>query len=545
MVAEGGMSARVVTVNEILGGHVALDIECLDRVYLNACVPVLQSSGQVVAFMTQHLGLPIPSPALFDKIGQRFRRAVASFAEGNDIAWVRFAKGDRKADVMRPYLDRQAATGRSGVAAIGVAQEFQRVWTAYQRETRTAAPQFTFAKTDRRVTCYYFYLWDEDFGPAFIKVCAYFPYPAKIWVNGPEWAKRQAARAGLGYRELSNGFAACDDPAGLQEICDRLGPGTIEVFTQRWLHRLPMPFGPADQRAGYWWEISMRQVEVSRTIVLDAPRRARSFFEALIADNLDIGRPANVEIIFRRHIRRDTPGVFRTTIDRPAVGPDTGGVVLNVYYKRSRIKQYLKDGRAMRIETVINAPRDLGCNARLHNLDELQARARACNHRILDAERAGQGTVLASPAFERIAHPSVDADGRRTPALRFGDPRVQALAGALCTTLLAATGITNKSLRALMTGLLHAPYTPGQMTYDLRRLRLAGLIRRIPRTNRYVLTPDGTRAAIFYTKVHNRLLRPLLAADQPQAPAELRGALRTIDQHIESYITRARLGRAA
>ena len=539
------MSARVVTVNEVLSGHAALDIECLDRVYLNAYVPVLQSSGQVVAFMTQHLGLPIPSPALFDKIGQRFRRAVASFAEANDIAWVRFAKGDRKADVMRPYLDRQAATGRSGVAAIGVAQEFQRVWTAYQRDTRTAAPQFTFAKADRRVTCYYFYLWDEDFGPAFIKVCAYFPYPAKIWLNGHEWAKRQARRAGIGYRELSNGFAACDDPAGLQAICDRLGPGTIEVFAQRWLHRLPMPFGPADRRAGYWWEISMRQVEVSRTIVLDAPRRARGFFEALIADNLDIGRPANVEIIFRRHIRRDTPGVFRTTIDRPAVGPDTGGVVLNVYYKHSRIKQYLKDGRAMRIETVINAPRDLGCNARLHNLDELQARARACNHRILDAERAGQGTVLASPAFERIAHPSVDADGRRTPALRFGDPRVQALAGALCQTLLAATGITNKSLRALMTGLLHAPYTPGQMTYDLRRLRLAGLIHRIRGTNRYVLTPDGTRAAIFYTKVHNRLLRPLLAADQPQAPAELRHALRTIDQHVEDYITRARLSRAA
>jgi hypothetical protein len=539
------MGARVVTVNEVLGGHVALDIECLDRVYLNAYVPVLQSSGQVVAFMTQHLGLPIPSPALFDKIGQRFRRSVDSFAEASGIPWVRFSKGDRKADVMRPYLDRQAATGRSGVAAIGVAQEFQRVWAAYRRETRTAAPQFTFAKADRRVTCYYFYLWDEDFGPAFIKVCAYFPYPAKVWVNGHEWAKRQATRAGIGYRELSNGFAACDDPAGLQEICDRLGPGTIEVFAQRWLHRLPLPFGPADQRAGYWWELSMRQVEVSRTLVFDAPRRARAFFEALIADNLDIGRPANVEIIFARHIRRDTPGVYRTAIDRPVIGPDSGGVVLNVFYKHSRIKQYLKDGRAMRIETVVNAPRDLGCNARLPNLGELQAKARGANRRILETERAGQGTVLASPAFERIAHPSVTADGRRTPALRFGDPRVMALAGALCTTLLAATGITNKSLRALMTGLLHAPYTPGQMTYDLRRLRLTGLIRRIEHTNHYVLTPDGTKVAVFYTKLHNRLLRPLLAADQPQAPAELRAALRAIDHHIEDYITRARLRPAA
>jgi hypothetical protein len=536
---------RVVTAGEVLDGHVALDIECLDRIYLNAYVPILQSSGQVVAFLTQHLGCPIPSPALFDKIGQKFRRSVASFAEANGIPWVKFSKEDRKAEVMAPYLKRAAATGRTQVAAIGVAQEYQRVWAAYQRETSTAAPQFTFAKADRRVTCYYFYLWDAEFGPAFIKVCAYFPYPAKIWVNGHEWAKRQAARTGIAFTELSNGFAACADPAALQAICDALQPGTINVFAQRWLARLPMPFGPRDQRAGYWWECSMRQVEVSRTLVFDAPRRARAFFEALIADNLDIGRPANVEIIFGRRIRRDTQGIFRTAIDRPVIGPDTGGVVLNLFYKHSRIKQYLKDGRAMRIETVINAPRDLGCNARLPNLEALQAKARAANHRILEAERAGQGTVLASPAFERVAHPSVDADGRRTPALRFGDPRVMALAGALCTTLLAATGITNKSLRALMTGLLHAPYTPGQMTYDLRRLRLAGLIRRIEHANRYMLTPDGIKVAVFYTKLHNRLLRPLLAADQPQAPPELRHALRAIDQHVDSYITRARLSRAA
>src|SRR5580700_4488681 len=140
------MTARVVTVNEILDGHVALDIECLDRIYLNAYVPILQSSGQVVAFMTQYLDLPIPSPALFDKISQRFRRSVASFAEANHIPWVKFAKDDRKSEVMGPYLKQAAASGRSQVAAIGVAQEFQRVWTACRRDTKTAAPQYTFTK---------------------------------------------------------------------------------------------------------------------------------------------------------------------------------------------------------------------------------------------------------------------------------------------------------------------------------------------------------------------------------------------------------------
>jgi len=151
--------------------------------------------------------------------------------------------------------------------------------------------------------------------------------------------------------------------------------------------------------------------------------------------------------------------------------------------------------------------------------------------------------VLASPAFERIAHPTVDSGGRRTPALRFGDPRVMALTGALCHTLLAATGFTNKNLRVLIAGLLGGAYTAGQMTYDLRRLRLAGLIQRLPHSNRYLLTDDGLRISVFYNKLYHRLLVPFTAANQPQAPPELRAALSTIDKHINAYTARARLRR--
>ena len=164
------------------------------------------------------------------------------------------------------------------------------------------------------------------------------------------------------------------------------------------------------------------------------------------------------------------------------------------------------------------------------------------NTTLLNTERVGQGCVLASPAFERIARPTLTQDGRRAPALRFGDPRVQALAGALCTTLLAVTGITNKSLRALMTGLLGGiGYTMNQASYDLARLTRNGLITRVPGKNLYRLTDDGLRFAIFYTKEHDRLLRPLLAANQPPAPPPVRNALHTIDIHITESIDQARL----
>jgi hypothetical protein len=199
------------------------------------------------------------------------------------------------------------------------------------------------------------------------------------------------------------------------------------------------------------------------------------------------------------------------------------------------------DGRALRIETVVNSPDDLGCQRRLHNLPELQARARAVSARLLHTERVGQGCVFDSPAFARISQPTLTQDGRRAPGLRFGDPRVMALAGALANTLCAVTGITNKSLRALMTGLPGTAYTMNQASYDLARLTRNGLVTRVPHRNLYALTTDGLRFAIFYTKVHDRVLRPLMAGDQPQAPPALRQALRVIDQEVSRRLAAARL----
>jgi len=278
--------------------------------------------------------------------------------------------------------------------------------------------------------------------------------------------------------------------------------------------------------------------------VFAQPRHARAFFEALVTDNLDLGRPDTVEIIFGRRIvtgrQRATQGTFKTKIITRGTE-----ITINAFYRHSRIKQYLKDGRALRIETVVNSPTDLRIGRRLQNLDQLQEAARAINTRLLHTERAGQGCVLANPVFERIAHPTTDAAGRRATAMRFGDSRVQALAGALCQTVGAVTGITNRSLRALMTGLLGTPYSMAQASYDLARLARNGLITRRPHANTYDLTPDGLAFAIFYTKVHDRVLAPLFTAGQPPAPPQLRDALRTIEQHINQRLADARLPAAA
>jgi hypothetical protein len=336
--------ADVANINDVLEGHVALEVECVDRLYLNAYVPGLQVGGQVVRFLCGHLGKPIASAALLAPIGNRFRGEVKAFAAERGVPILQLGKpdrsrwDDRKLDHVRPYLERAEREGRYGVVAIVACQEFQWVLSARNRQRKPGArPNFEFFKEDRRVGIYYFYILDPEFGPAFIKLCTYAPWPAKVWLNGHEWVKRQALRAGIGYTELENGFASTSDPERLQAICDSFGPDHVQALFDRWITQIPTPLCAEDRAAGYWWELSMRQVELSRTLVFDAPRRARSFFEALVADNIGIGRPEEISLVFARRVTKRTRERFGTRI--VSRGTD---VRVDFRYKHSRVKQYLK-----------------------------------------------------------------------------------------------------------------------------------------------------------------------------------------------------------
>ena len=160
-------------------------------------------------------------------------------------------------------------------------------------------------------------------------------------------------------------------------------------------------------------------------------------------------------------------------------------------------------------------------------------------------ERAGQGCAIGSALFERIHQPCTGGPTNRSLALR-GSTR-HGPGRALCLVVHAVTGFTNKSLRGQVAGLLGKDYNSSKMSYDLRRLRLHGLIARQRATNTYTVTPVGIRVAVFYTKLQARVvvLEPLLEADKPPAPLELRKALRVIDNHVEDYLDHARLRIAA
>ena len=345
-------------VADVLSDHVVFEVESIDRMYLNVWVPGLAHGGGVAGFFVGHRGYQYASTALMDPMTKAFVADIHHFVAARDLELVHFGK-ERKDDVTQRFL---AGFGQAeGVLYVGRAQEKATVWhTQRRRNPVTGASYAWLVRSSALINHFYFYCVDADFGPFFIKFGTYFPYTAKLCINGNEWAKRQAARAGIGFEALDNGLAAVDDAAALQAICDSLGPEQIEALLRKWLAILPSPFTPGRRGGRVPVELSILQAEFSLTQMPGRPVSGRISFEQVLHDNLDAGRPDHIGLVFGRRIvtrgRRPTPGKFRTRVLTEGVTPS-----LHVDYKNSKIKQYHKLGRALRTETTINNTRTSDC----------------------------------------------------------------------------------------------------------------------------------------------------------------------------------------
>lgn len=531
------------SVAEILNKHVTLEVEGIDRMYLNVYVPRLQIVEGVLGFIRRHRGHPVASTRMVEPITRQFVAAIEKFVHDQGIPLIHFDKGQRKEEVAVRF--RAAFTKPEGVLFVGKAQEKCTVYrTEKRRNPHTGKTYAWIVKSTALVNHYYFYCVDRDFGPFFLKFCSYFPYNAKLCLNGHEYVKRQLEQQGIAYEALDNGILSCQNPKRLQALCDGLSAAKIETLLRKWLRLLPHPFSARDRQAGYRYDLSILQIELSLTQVLDRPVTGRIFFEEVIRENLDIGRPKQVQLIFDRGVTQSTPGLFRTRVITDGVVPS-----LHVDYKGTRIKQYHKEGRALRTETTINNARDFYIGKRVHNLPRLRQIGFQANRRLLEVEKISHDCLLAEEAFQQLHRPRRVAT-QRASALRFADPKVQSLCHALLAFPQLPGGFSNRHLRDRFAALLGKPataLTAGQMTYHLRRLRLHHIIERISGTHRYRLTDSGLRTALFFTRIYNRLLRPGLGRILPElsnVSYPLRRAFDKIDQELTLWTQQARLSAA-
>lgn len=523
------------SVAQLQRDHVTLELECIDRMYLNAYIPKLTSEAGIASFFRGYLGHRFASTKQAVEMTDAFVRSIRDFIHDRKIPLVRFQKGQRKDDLFKKHLAQFKA--QEGVVFVGVAQEKVRVPRTVRKSFGQGGSIPWIAYSTAMVNVYYFYCKDKDFGPFFIKFCSYFPYFAKLCLNGHEYLKCQLTQRQIAFEALDNGLRSCADLKAAQRICDGLNSVKIDAFFRKWLRILPHPFSARDRRAGYRYDLSILQAEFSLTQVWERGVHGRCFFEEVIRENIDLGRPEQVQLIFARKMQRKTAtdGRCRTRIITEGVTPS-----LHVYYKNTHLKQYHKEGRALRTETTINNTYDFGVGRRLLNLPKLREIGFAANRRVLEVEKITHDCHLGTQAFQKLQQP-LQVEDQRASALRFGDARVQALLAVLVLFCLQPEGFTNKQLRPLIAqflGLAEPDITPGRMSYDLRRLRLHGLIERKRGTQRYQFTSLGLKTALFYSRTYQRVIRPglsVLNASPPQANAKLTRAFRQFEAELSNY----------
>jgi hypothetical protein len=536
--AHPAMTAQ--TVAEVLGKHVVLEVESIDRMYLNVIVGRLQILEGALRFIRQQRKAQVLSTNVVEPMTRAFVQAIEQFVRENQIPLVTFEKGQRKDDVAGQL--RAKYPHREGVIFVGKAQEKCTVYRTEKRHNPKKKTSYAWiVKSTALVNHYYFYCVDESFGPFFLKFCSYFPYNAKLCLNGHEYAKRQLDREKIAYQALDNGIRSCTNPKRLQTICDSLSTDKIDALLRKWFRRLPHPFPPRDRQAGYRYQISILQIELSLTQVLDRPVSGRIFFEDVIRENLDLGRPKQIQLIFSRWVTKATQGSFRTRVITDGVIPS-----LHIDYQGTRIKQYHKEGQALRTETTINNTRDFYIGKSLRNLPALRKIGFQANRRLLETESITHDCMVAEQTFQQLNLPRIVQE-QRASALRFADPMVQAIWNALLVFDRLPTGFSNHDLRNNLAALLGQPveqFTQGRMSYQLRRLRLHGLIERIPKTHRYRPTSFGFRVAMFCTRTYARILRPGLGLVLPATssfPSALRRSFDKLEQEINSWVDQAKL----
>jgi hypothetical protein len=488
------------------------DYSCFDRILLNGVIQVLQNPACVVGFLKEKRQADRVTPAYFRAISIDYHDFVQALAEQQHVEILMPPKGIRREEWVEPYYEQ--LQGQTGIAVILKARENARVAVSFPRQGDHVE------LLNRFVQQYYFYLQDRDFGRMFVRVCPYFPFSARICLNGHEWRAGRLREEGIAFEQCANAFLAWEAPARLQELADRFSAADIEACGHRWLAQLVPFFTDRERRhQGFGYRLFVSQVEYCTNLIFERRAALDRLHERLLDLNRSIGHPDKIAMIFGRRITKHTDAGLKTQV----LDHDLGLPVIRSESKSSSIKQYARDNLVLRTETTSYHTPDLGVNKGVEHLPELRETMAAANDRYLDVQQDVLETFVDRGQLERLRQPTVSTSGRRTPGLKLDDPRRLAVLQALtCFALLAGRGrFRSTDLHAKVAkglGQTTASYTLGQLRYDLGKLRGKGLVERVAGTQSYRLPSEGYRIAVLYLKLFHRIYAPLTAGIMEPVP---------------------------
>lgn len=485
---------------------------CFDRMILNGFVPAFQHSKRAATihwFLKNHRQAEELNHKYLRRLSGNYHQWVSEYAAANGIEIVTPEKNIRREQWVEPYFER--LDGQPGIALILKARERERIVIHRARCNQLSVEW-------RNVDLYNFYVNDPQFGRMFVRICPYFPFNVRIWMNGHNWLAQQLTQAGIAFAKRDNLFTACDDPERLQELSDAFAPADIAACVDAWLNRLLPFFSESERQQGFRHQLFMGEMEYCHNLVFHKRAALDRLFDRLMDANRSIGRPDKLAVIFGRlRFQPDTCTGQTILKITPLRTP-----VLRSSYKCTSIKQYVSNCQALRTEGGTYQLKDLSVRKNINNLPQLRKVLNNANQRCLDVQQDILASYVDRGQLQELRRPSQSAAGRRVPGMRVDDPRLMAVLQALtCFAYLAGKSCfrTRDLLGDVQKVLDNPAYRLSQLRYDLGKLKGKGLLVRIPKTQSYQLTHEGYRIAIVYLKLYQRLYAPLTAGIRdPIAP---------------------------
>lgn len=506
--------------------NIRFQYSCFDRIVLNAVIPVLQQPPSIVWFLKERRSAGKLTSGYFRAISGDYHRWVEALGDRWNVPIVEPPKGVRREEWVEPYFQHRQ---EPGLAVILKSREAARV--AVSRATQG---QPHIEMQPRFVWQYYFYLRDNDFGRMFVRVCPYFPFNARLCLNGHQWLACHMRREGIEFRQCGNAFLTCSAPIRLQAMSDQFTAHHVETCGLRWLAILVPFFNDRERRReGFAHRMYMSQMEYCTNVIFHRRASLDRMMERLLDLNRTIGRPDTLSVIFGKRISRRSVAGLKTQISDPHFCNPS----IRSHYKRGSIKQYVRDHLLLRTEVTSYHMPDLGVRKNIEDLTKLRQVMRPINQRYLDVQQDVLATFVDRDQLRRLSQPTVSTNGRRTPGLKLDDPRLLALMQSLVRFAHLGGGGTfrTRDLHEHVAKALNQTsqtYKLSQLRYDLGKLRAKGLVEKVPRSQRYRLTCQGYRVSVLFLKLIERVYAPLIAASvAPVSPDSLKPSRRsTLDR---------------
>ena len=484
---------------------------CFDRIVINGHLLGLMRESQVVYFFRDVCGHPKLTKELLRQRSQDYQTWVEQFALNHKLPLLWAQKGVRKEQLVASRQQRRLQEGTFGVYYIIKSREQGWTFRILQPKFASADPNYQLVRKQRSLyTHYYFYIVDAVAGPMVLRVGSFLPFSVTAYLNGHNFIERELVGQAIKFVKEDNRFVSVADPAKLQAVADRLDGRTLQQRIDYWTFIVAPKFSAKERTAcgGLHRLYVMEQIEYCRNFIFKRSWPIRSIFQRSCELGLYLLTAERIVALFGKQNTRRVRGKLQNVMERV----DHGMHVFRTWCRNSFLKQYEKAATFLRLELVSNNVRDFGLKKSLAHWEAMHQRFQQITDRFAGVQAQNLNVHGQLDVLARLAQP-VFQGKTKVSGIKLEQKRILRLLEVL---LQGASGHlkrwTTAQLRQTVLeqcGLKQKDYTLNQIRYDLRKIRLHGLIERIPHTQAYRFTQRGQKLALLLIQLRKRIYGPI------------------------------------